>query len=34
MKWRSGLGAVGYSDAKVKQKNEQWQCKIEQWFIS
>ena len=34
MKWRSGLGAVAYSDAKVKQKNEQWQCKIEQWFIS
>ena len=34
MKWRSGLGAIGYHDAKAKQKGGQWQCEIENWFIS
>lgn len=34
MKWRSGLGAIGYQDAKAEQKNGQWECQIENWFIS
>ena len=34
MKWRSGLGAIGYHDAKAEQKSGQWQCEIENWFIS
>ncbi|MGN0625090.1 MAG: hypothetical protein ACI4I8_02380 [Oscillospiraceae bacterium] len=34
MKWRSGLGAIGYRDVKAEQKNGQWKYQIENWFIS
>ena len=34
MKWRSGLGAVGYQDAQAKMQNGKWKCEIENWFIS
>lgn len=26
-KWRSGLGAVGYSDVKVEYRNGKWQIR-------
>ena len=34
MKWRSGLGAIGYSDAKAENTANGWTCVPEAWFIS
>lgn len=34
MKWRSGLGAVGYEDARANRTANGWTCVPEAWFIS
>lgn len=33
-KWRSGLGAIGYHDAKVQWKEGEWTFQAGNWFIS
>lgn len=33
-KWRSGLGAIGYTDAKASWKNGEWTFEKGAWFIS
>ena len=33
-KWRSGLGAIGYHDAKVQWKDGEWTFEKGAWFIS
>lgn len=33
-KWRSGLGAIGYTDAQVQWKNGEWTFQEGAWFIS